>query len=832
MATNDIHNDYYEGDEFEEIDQTLEQHFIESQKLENNDNLNDLPSCKRLRLEAVIIQNKVDKYHIKDNLDIEIKEDITLNHIKAEMNQILTYDNAQNNTNIHSALDDHYSSQIKSIGEDPVYFDIITMIENIPHNNRKYIEDQLMDILSFTKNCFSETLQSWYENFDLLQKQHDEILKNITDFNAWVTLLQYCESLLRNPQVIKEEKQQMALEVLRHSFKEFLKRYPYCYGYWKNYADIERKFGLLDNVFKIYDKALKAFPNSVDLWIFYINFIIENSASENSNPFISTLVITEHQWSDEQIRKLFEKAIQKVGSDYKSEPFWDLYLTWEMKHGEMRKVTKVFDLALKEMTAAYRQFFERFKNHIETNDIQEIITEEELDRIKRDLNLFNPKHRHSTEELTDDQIIAIRDKIIETRQEIVAETEMEVKKRKTYEDNIKRPYFHIKPLERFQLKNWNQYLDYEMNITVDLDKGEKTGLAKNTRVKSLFERCLVTCALYEEFWLKYAKYMETLDLNAMRRVFQRACFIHLPTKPNIFLAWAAVEEKYGNFHCASFILNLLDKNVPDLVQLTMRRINLYRRRGDMEDLVERLYRENLTKYESNLCYYSYFVIQYARYIHRVKNDKPQALKLLEDAIINDPHNEKLYLQLLDMEYQTEPLNIDRIAAIFDRTLNSTLPDSSKTAFAQRKYEFLESLDHDVYRINKARDDFISLLKIQLGGDFSSTYQKSYVKGNVPLLPPSVASANLASKSSRNTASPRASSSSTSTAVNTVSNAAIATSDYYSAYYQQWASAYHQHPGVYTPAPTNPMYIGGNAYPAAYASMGYPSVVPLSAIIKK
>ena len=34
------------------------------------------------------------------------------------------------------------------------------------------------------------------------------------------------------------------------------------------------------------------------------------------------------------------------------------------------------------------------------------------------------------------------------------------KKRQKFEEGIKRPYFHVKPLERGQLKNWNEYLEF------------------------------------------------------------------------------------------------------------------------------------------------------------------------------------------------------------------------------------------------------------------------------------------------------------------------------------------------------------------------------------
>ena len=55
---------------------------------------------------------------------------------------------------------------------------------------------------------------------------------------------------------------------------------------------------------------------------------------------------------------------------------------------------------------------------------------------------------------------------------------------------IRRPYFHAKPLEKSQLKNWREYLDFE------------TANGTHERVLILYERCLVACALYEEFWIR------------------------------------------------------------------------------------------------------------------------------------------------------------------------------------------------------------------------------------------------------------------------------------------------------------------------------------------
>ena len=65
-----------------------------------------------------------------------------------------------------------------------------------------------------------------------------------------------------------------------------------------------------------------------------------------------------------------------------------------------------------------------------------------------------------------------------------------------YEEKLKRTYFHVKPLDQKQLRVWDQYLDWQV------------GENDHQRTVVLFERCLIPCALYEQFWAKYARYLE------------------------------------------------------------------------------------------------------------------------------------------------------------------------------------------------------------------------------------------------------------------------------------------------------------------------------------
>ena len=63
-------------------------------------------------------------------------------------------------------------------------------------------------------------------------------------------------------------------------------------------------------------------------------------------------------------------------------------------------------------------------------------------------------------------------------------TKAELDERKQFEDLIRRPYFHVKPLDQGQLGAWNNYIDYIL-------KKEDAGA-----IVRLFERCLVPCASY------------------------------------------------------------------------------------------------------------------------------------------------------------------------------------------------------------------------------------------------------------------------------------------------------------------------------------------------
>ncbi|XP_052442665.1 pre-mRNA-processing factor 39 isoform X2 [Carassius gibelio] len=493
---------------------------------------------------------------------------------------------------------------------------------------------------------------------------------NPEDFNGWVYLLQYVE-------------QENHLEASRKAFDAFFLHYPYCYGYWKKYADIERKHGYIHMADEVYRRGLQAIPLSVDLWLHYITFLRENQDTSDGE-------------AENRIRASYEHAVLACGTDFRSDRLWEAYIAWETEQGKLANVTAVYDRILCIPTQLYSQHFQKFKEHVQSNNPKHFLSEEEFVQLRVELANANKPNGDDApgEELppgTDDlpdpakrvtEIENMRHKVIETRQEVFNHNEHEVSKRWAFEEGIKRPYFHVKALEKTQLNNWREYLDFE------LENGTPE------RVVVLFERCLIACALYEEFWIKYAKYLESYSVEGVRHIFKKACTIHLPKKPTVHLLWAAFEEQQGGVEEARRILREMEEAVPGLATVRMRRVSLERRHGHMEE-AEALLTDAISN-GKNSSEASFYAVKLARQLLKVQKSIGKAKKVLLDAVEKDETNPKLYLNLLELELSGDvQQNETEILACFDRALTSSMSLEQRVIFSQRKLDFLEDFGSDI-----------------------------------------------------------------------------------------------------------------------------------------
>nr|CAD7593643.1 unnamed protein product [Timema genevievae] len=120
-----------------------------------------------------------------------------------------------------------------------------------------------------------------------LDKYWKAVKEDSSDFTGWTYLLQYVD-------------QENDLEAAREAYDAFLSHYPYCYGYWRKYADYEKRKGNKEKCEEVFERGLKAIPLSVDLWIHYLNYCKAAYAD-----------------NEDHLRTQFEKAISACGMEFR-----------------------------------------------------------------------------------------------------------------------------------------------------------------------------------------------------------------------------------------------------------------------------------------------------------------------------------------------------------------------------------------------------------------------------------------------------------------------------------------------------------------------------------
>ncbi|KAF4104925.1 pre-mRNA-processing factor 39 isoform X1 [Onychostoma macrolepis] len=539
---------------------------------------------------------------------------------------------------------------------------------------------------------------------------------NPQDFNSWTDLLQYCE-------------QEGHVRACRQALNAFLLRYPLCYGYWKKFADLERRAGHVDKAEEVCEQGLKAIPLSVDLWIHYINLLL---GTLNMNLPEST----------QRIRSVFEEAVAAAGWDFHSDRLWDLYAEWEKEQGNLNFMTGVYDRVLRVPTQLYNTHYEKLKTHLTSHPPQDVLSLEEYSKVRNeykqsqiqakkerpDISAEEEERPPGEEEPADngkdseEAVQKMQELLMVSREELYQQNEAEVRKRWNFEDAIKRPYFHVKPLDRAQLKAWQSYLDWEIaeaeTAAVDAEGTAVEGLevskqecvAGLKRVLILFERCLIACALYEEFWNKYVHYLAPHGLEEVRKVYRRACEIHLPYKHSIHLQWASFEEKHGNITEAQRILESLEMTVPGLAAVRLRRVGLERRAGRL-NAAEALLKETVEKSKDNPQLHAFYSIKLARFLHKLCKNPSRARTVLQEAIELSPDNGRLYQNLLELEMSGDLLaNGGVVLQCVAKALAAPLSPKTKILFSQRGLQFAEDFGTTVQSVLSMYEEHQKLLK--------------------------------------------------------------------------------------------------------------------------
>merc|ERR1712141_959452 len=92
-----------------------------------------------------------------------------------------------------------------------------------------------------------------------------------------------------------------------------------------------------------------------------------------------------------------------------------------------------------------------------------------------------------------------------------------------------------------------------------------------------------------------------------------------------------------------------------------------------------------------------------------------AAKDILTNLLDQEENEKnckLYMQLLDTEIHSSPLNVESVINILDKAITTEeMPIRQKLMFSQRKIEFLEDFGNRVDQLTKTKDDHEKLAEV-------------------------------------------------------------------------------------------------------------------------
>lgn len=280
--------------------------------------------------------------------------------------------------------------------------------------------------------------------------------------------------------------------------------------------------------------------------------------------------------------RLFERGANSVGLDFLAHPFWDKYLEFEERIDGHAQIFSILNRIIHIPMHQYARYFERFRSMASSRPVAELVLSDTLAQFSSELNMEGGGQSASEQERE------LRSRIDQFHLDIFTRTQTETTKRWTYEQEIKRPYFHVTDLDDAQLVNWRKYLDFE------------EGEGDIPRIVFLYERCLVTAAYYEEFWLRFARWMSSISNKdeEVRHIYQRASCLYCPiAQPQIRIHYALFEEQSGRVDIARDIHEAILFAMPGHVDTIVSWANLQRRHIGLDAAVE-VYRNHIESPDS------------------------------------------------------------------------------------------------------------------------------------------------------------------------------------------------------------------------------------------
>ncbi len=265
----------------------------------------------------------------------------------------------------------------------------------------------------------------------------------------------------------------------------------------------------------------------------------------------------------------------------------------------------------------YARYFEKYRQMAQSRPLTAIAPTGTLTQLQMDIENEGAGYKAGRSQPEVER--ELRSRIDNYHLEIFRRTQAETTKRWTYESEIKRPYFHVTDLDEAQIQNWRKYLDFE----------ESEG--DYSRTQFLYERCLVTCAQHDEFWLRYARWMlaQPGKEEEVRNIYQRASCLFAPIAlPTIRLQYAYFEEMTGRVDVAKDIHEAILVQLPNHVETIMSLANTTRRHSGLGDAVA-VYQTHLESQTIDAATKAAIVAEWAKLLWKVKGLPEEARQLFQ-----------------------------------------------------------------------------------------------------------------------------------------------------------------------------------------------------------
>lgn len=256
-----------------------------------------------------------------------------------------------------------------------------------------------------------------------------------------------------------------------------------------------------------------------------------------------------------------------------------------------------------------------------------------------------------------------------------------------FESAIRRPYFHVKPLDDLQLANWHRYLDFI----------EKEG--DFTKTVKLYERCLIACANYPEYWIRYVQRMDYEgSIEIASDALTRATQIFVKRRPEIHVFAARFKEQQGDIAGARFEYDVLNSDLaPGLLEGVVKSVNFEQRQGNTERalaIFESAIEYEKSKEESRSL--PLLVIQYARFLDQVALKTERAREVYSEALAFLPLSKTLWEAVIHFEsFRPGVKEVDYLDSLVEQATAPPRPDVAGLSAADREEIssiFLEFVD--------------------------------------------------------------------------------------------------------------------------------------------